>query len=257
MTVQEPDTPQISRVYNYVIGGDLHFEVDRQTAAKMMEILPAYPTWAKLNRQFLTWVAQQWQQEGVQHILDLGSGLPSAGHFHTVLPKAAILYTDNDRYAVSEGQKLISAYPNIRYEYGDLLEPEGILETASAFFGDKRDVAIGCIGVSYFLTDEQISNLAQLLYNWAAPGASIAVSHLELLDTPEGKQFEQEMYKRLAPMGLKTYWRTTEQIAALFAPWSLQKGARLEEWVERTGEITSADRVDDIFWMSGAVLVHG
>ncbi|NTW01982.1 MAG: hypothetical protein HGA19_11945, partial [Oscillochloris sp.] len=65
----------ISRIYDYMLGGRNNFEVDRLTAEQMLKVFPSYPRWARLNRWFLQMVAAQWGQSGHRHILDLGSGM--------------------------------------------------------------------------------------------------------------------------------------------------------------------------------------
>ncbi|NOK92089.1 MAG: hypothetical protein GFH26_640225n1, partial [Chloroflexi bacterium AL-N15] len=98
--------PNISRIYDYMLGGHNNFEPDRHAAEEVLKVFPAYPRWAKLNRWFLQLVAEQWAVQGQQRILDLGSGIPTQGHLHTILPDAKILYTDNDPIAVAYAREL-------------------------------------------------------------------------------------------------------------------------------------------------------
>jgi hypothetical protein len=256
MTIQATDTPQISRIYNYVIGGDLHFEVDRQAAASFIELIPSYPVWAKLNRHFITWIANRWKSEGRDQILDLGSGLPTEGHLHTVLPDARILFTDYDEYAVEVGKELLQSYPSLYYEHADIFQSDKIIETASKYFPPKPNIAIGLIGVSYFLPSEPIATLAQKLYDWAGPGSQLAISFIELLDTPEGKAFDEGIRPRLAKVNLNAYWRTIEDVEKLLYPWKLQEWSKLENLLEQGKHVTTADRLENSIWMSGAIFTR-
>ena len=157
--------PHIGRIYDYVLGGHHNFDIDRQAAKHLMELAPSYPKWARLNRWFLQLVAEQWATEGHTRILDLASGLPTQGHFHEIMPQAHILYSDNDPLSVTYGQQLLENVSTAEYILADLRDPQFLRDRASAFFGDEREVAIGLIGISYFLDDAQLAHLAQMLHD--------------------------------------------------------------------------------------------
>jgi hypothetical protein len=250
------ETPQISRIYNYVIGGDLHYEVDRKAAAQFIELLPSYPVWAKLNRHYLTWIAKRWKEAGRQHILDLGSGLPTAGHLHTILPQASILFTDYDQYAVEVGKELLEPYPTMHYEYADIFDYNTVIDAAQRHFAPQQNIAIGFIGVSYFLPSEPIEIAAQKLYQWAGPGSELAISFIELLDTPEGRTFDQGIRPRLAKANLTPYWRNIDEIVQLLHPWKLKEWGKFEDILEQAKTVTTADRLENSIWMSGAIFTR-
>lgn len=256
MTVQEPIKPQIARVYDYVLGGTQNFEEDRKVAAAMMDVIPSYPTWARLNRRFLTLVAKRWLAEGQTAVLDLGSGLPTQGHFHTIMPDAKILYSDYDTFCVSHGGELIAHLPNIKYVHGDLRNPQPLLQAASEFFKDQRKVAIGFIGVPYFLTEDVIAQTAQLFYDWAAPGTVMALSFLSLEDTEEGRAFDLGLQESMKPMNMRIYFRPTEKMVELMKPWRMVDSKRLEIWLNDPEAITQENSVNNALSMHGMLLVH-
>lgn len=256
MSVHEPIKPQISRVYDYVLGGTQNFEEDRKVAAAMMDVIPSYPTWARLNRRFLTLVAKKWLAEGQTAVLDLGSGLPTQGHFHTIMPDASILYSDFDTFCVSHGGELISHLPNTRYVHGDLRNPQPLLESASAFFQDRRKIAIGFIGVPYFLTEDVITQTARLFHEWASPGAVMALSFLSLEDTEEGRAFDLGLQESMKPMNLRIYFRPTEKMAELMKPWRMVDSKRLEIWLDDPEEVTKDNSFNNALSMHGMLLVH-
>src|SRR5579863_3780863 len=83
--------PNIARVYDYFVGGKDNFSADRQFARRAMEMAPKAPLSAHNNRAFLRRVVQYLVAEaGVTQILDIGSGLPTAGNVsevaHTINP---------------------------------------------------------------------------------------------------------------------------------------------------------------------------
>ena len=139
--------PQIGRIYDYVLGGTFNHEADRKAARAMMELIPAYPRWARYNRAYLAHVGKRWAKEGRKRVLDLGSGLPTQGHFNEHMPDAAILFSDNDPLSVAQGQQLLAYTPDMAYCQGDLRHPDVLVAEAASFFGAERVLAVGCIGV--------------------------------------------------------------------------------------------------------------
>ena len=94
--VNDPTRPHIGRIYDFMLGGHLNYEVDRLAAAEILKTAPNYPKWARLNRWFLQFVATEWAQAGREQVMDLATGLPTKGHFNDLMPDARILFSDND-----------------------------------------------------------------------------------------------------------------------------------------------------------------
>ena len=64
-------TPNIARVYDYLIGGKDNFAADRQVAQMALQIAPDGPKTARANRQFLKGVVHYLAAEaGVRQFLD-------------------------------------------------------------------------------------------------------------------------------------------------------------------------------------------
>jgi S-adenosyl methyltransferase len=106
------DRPSIARVYDYYLGGDANWAIDRefgdQVMAKFPQIVPA----AKANRQFLFRVVRHLMRQGVRQFIDLGAGLPTMDHTHSVADAfepgtARVVYADNEPVAVAHSQILL------------------------------------------------------------------------------------------------------------------------------------------------------
>lgn len=255
MTQQEPTQAQIARVYDYVLGGTHNYEVDRQAAARIMEVLPAYPSWARMNRAFLGMVAKEWEIQYCTDVLDLGSGLPSQGHFHTLINNASILYTDSDPFCVEVGSKMLAAFPMVEYKLVDLQEPEQIIKAIDGFF-DTRSIAIGFIGVMYLLPDEKVRQIAQLLHDWADSGSVMAITTLSVDEDPGAKELREALLERVRHMGLQPHFRTIEEVEPLIAPWKIVKSDRLERLIGKEQEVTTSHDASNLFRMHGALLEH-
>jgi len=248
--------PHIGRVYDYVLGGHHNFDVDRAMANHIMELMPSYPKWARLNRWFLQMVAEQWASDGHSRVLDLASGLPTQGHMHESIPGARILYSDNDMLSVTYGQQLVAQVPNVEYRLADLTKPETLIQEASAFFGDERQVTIGCIGVSYMLDDLALERLAQLLHDWSAPGSVMALTFIRASDRPEHLERMAAINQRFAQMGAYAYFRTTDQLAQLLAPWRIVTSQPLADWLGIDETAASEDTDSMLYKMFGILLEY-
>jgi O-methyltransferase involved in polyketide biosynthesis len=243
----------IGRIYDYVLGGHHNYEVDRKAAEEMKKLVPAYPRWARLNRWFLQLVASKWAEAGQTRVLDLASGLPTQGHFNEYLPKARILFCDIDPVSVLYGQQILAPTPNAVYVQTDLRAPEGILAEATAFFAAERKLAVGAIGILYFLTDEEIRSLMQKLHAFCAPGSVMAMSFVHVPEGPEAAFIHDLMKKTPTLVRINVHARTPDQMAELIKPWRLTVHRKAEEWLDVPEMLTGTDLALSIM---GALAEH-
>src|ERR1700744_468457 len=78
-------SPNIARVYDAFLGGKDNFAADRQGVESVVRVSPDGPAIARGNRAFLRRVVRYLTGEaGMTQLLDIGSGLPTAGNVHEV-----------------------------------------------------------------------------------------------------------------------------------------------------------------------------
>jgi hypothetical protein len=112
---QDGSRPNISRIYDYVLGGHHNVEADRAAAEQIKQVFLSYPRWARMNRWFLQLAAAQWVEQGFEHILDLGLGMLAQDNMHEVAPTARVLHTDRDPITVAYAQQVLGATERVRY----------------------------------------------------------------------------------------------------------------------------------------------
>ena len=232
----------ISRIYDYMLDGHNNFEVDRRAAEEVLKVFPAYPRWAKLNRWFLQLMGEQWAAQGQKRILDLGTGIPTQGHLHTILPDAKILYTDNDPIAVAYAKELLQNTPNVTFEQVDMRDATTVIKLAEQTFGADRQVAIGCIGISYFVDDTRLQELMQALHDWAAPGSVMAMTVPYSDFASEDGQQTAEFFKR---NNAELFLRHEPEIRTLCAPWNMTAIKPLTQWLDVRHLMQETDYVDN------------
>lgn len=246
--------PHTGRVYDYLLGGTQNFAADRQAADALAKLVPGVRAIAQLNRWFLQLVAARWAAEGYTRVLDLGSGLPTQGHFNEQIPKGRILFSDHDALSVTYGQQLLKDNPNMGYLHADMRQPQPLLDAAAQFFADNRQLAIGFIGLSYFLPDEDVRTLARTLHAFCAPGSVLAMSYF--LPVPESGPSAEllKVYTRM--LNTRFYMRTPELVAELLAPWRITEQDSVETWLDVPHLLTAEDRLSNQFKLQGLFAVY-
>lgn len=225
-----PSKPNIGRIYDYMLGGTQNYESDRLVTERLLELFPHIRIWTNLNRCFLKFIANKWADEGLTQVLDLGSGLPTQGHFNERLAHGRILFSDFDPSVVELAQELIKDRPNMRFLQADARAPEPILGEAGRFFGDDHRVGIGCIGLCYFLRDEELRELFAALHAFSAPGSQLAISNF--IPAASGSALETAAREYARKVGTPLFPRQPQELEQLLGPWQVVKHLPLAAWLD-------------------------
>jgi len=144
--------------------------------------------------------------------------------------------------------------PLVRFIQVDILDTQRLLAAADQQFGGERKVAIGCIGVAYFINDTNFARLIQVLHDWAAPGSALACSF------PYGNLSNQrtreimETFNRNS--GSELFIRDEITMSQLCSPWQLRELQPLARLLEVEHLIEEADHENIGADMYGAILEH-
>ena len=77
-------TPNVARMYDYLLGGKDNFAADRAAAEQLLAVIPDVAAIAADNRAFLGRSVRYLTGKGIRQFLDLGSGLPTRSNVHEV-----------------------------------------------------------------------------------------------------------------------------------------------------------------------------
>jgi len=177
--------PSPARIYDYMLGGDLHFDADARAAERILSVVPEIGDTAWANRGYhqraVTWIARQ----GGRQFLDLGSGLPTVGNTHEVVkkihPEARVVYVDNDPMVELHGQATLDTGGTVGVLCGDVREPDAILGNPSvkALIDPREPAGLLLTGVMNFVSDEADPwALVSRYVRAMAPGSYLSLSHL-------------------------------------------------------------------------------
>ncbi|TNC24848.1 SAM-dependent methyltransferase [Amycolatopsis alkalitolerans] len=229
------DRPSAARVYDYFLGGNTNYAIDREFARKIRERVPLIGQYMRTSRQFLGRAVRRCAELGITQFVDIGSGLPTAGNVHDVADETRpqhdthVVYIDNEPVALAHSTLLLAdtADPERhRAIAADLMRPEQLLTRVrdTGVVDLARPVALIVNAVLHFIKDENEPDSILAAYrNALAPGSLLVLSQM----TNEHPRSDEE---RQALEDLVAYYeettnpgqlRTTEEFARFFGDWEL------------------------------------
>lgn len=208
--------PHPARVYDYMLGGKDHYEVDRQLGEK---IPPFMRNAARENRAFMhravAWTAEQ----GVSQYMDIGTGIPTEPNLHQVVqrihPAARVVYADNDPIIMRHAEALLVGTPEGATDYieADIRTPEVILDAARAFLDFDRPITLSLIAIMHFIKDEYDPyGVLRTLVEALPSGSYLALSHVSL----DAYAAEGEKLNTVYTSTIESQNRSPEEITRFF-----------------------------------------
>ena len=173
-----------ARVWNYWLGGNDHYPVDRQVGDRILAFVPELVRSARADRHFLARAVRFLAAQGIRQFLDIGTGLPTVDNTHEVAqrlaPESRIVYVDNDPLVLVHARALLTSTPEGACDYidADAGDPEAILRQAARTLDFSQPVAIVMLGVLNFVIDHnQAIQVVRRLVDATVPGSYLVISH--------------------------------------------------------------------------------
>jgi hypothetical protein len=220
----DTSVPHIARVYDYLLGGQDNYAVDRRAGNRILAMMPEAARSARENRYFLGRAVRYLAGEaGIRQFLDIGTGLPTADNTHEVAqrvtPESRVVYVDNDPIVLAHADALLVGTPEgvTTYIDADANDPETILAEAARTLDFSQPVAIMMLAILNFVPDAgQARAIVGRLVDAVPSGSYLAISHPTAeVDTEALTKVMQFWNKKgSAPMTL----RTPAEITRLFDP---------------------------------------
>jgi hypothetical protein len=179
------DRPQSARVWNYWLGGQDNFPVDREVGDQIRTMLPGIVDIARADRAFLMRAVRHLTVEcEIRQFLDIGTGLPSANNTHEVAqllaPESHVVYVDNDPLVLAHARALLTSSPEgaTLYIDADVHEPDAILTQAAQILDFSEPIALMMLGiVNHIMDDEQAYSIVDRLLADLVPGSFLVLAH--------------------------------------------------------------------------------
>ena len=148
-----------ARMYDYYLGGKDNFAADRAAAEAAMAAAPGMELTARANRAFLGRAVRFLAESGIKQIIDIGTGIPTAGNTHQVAqeidPEIRVVYIDNDPMVLIHARALMETQSrgSTTVIQADLREPEAILAhpQVTSLIDFSRPVALNLVAILHFI----------------------------------------------------------------------------------------------------------
>lgn len=217
----DPTVPAPARMYDYYLGGTNNFPVDRETADKIMAIVPELSDSAWANRGFHQRAARWLAEQGIRQFIDIGSGLPTVGNTHEVvrpvIPDARVVYVDIDPMVLAYSEQLLMGNKYARVILADLREPDAVLghPEMQAMIDFSKPAGLLMTAVLHFVPPSSDPwGLVARYVGALAPGSYLALSHLTDEKTPA--RAVQTAVAAYAKATEHIYFRSKTDVARFF-----------------------------------------
>ncbi|WP_199434460.1 SAM-dependent methyltransferase [Qaidamihabitans albus] len=202
----DTEKPSAARMYDWYLGGNQNWAVDREFGKKIERIFPPIKDLATQNRRFLGRVVKAALDAGIRQFLDLGSGVPTVGNVHEIvrdhLPAdeaATVVYVDYEPVAAAHATLILerdgaTGWAGIVQE--DLRQPRKVLEdpVTRRLLDFDEPVCLLMIAVLHFVgNDDDPAGIVRHYSEKLVPGSWLAISHMtgEQATGEEAEQLER------------------------------------------------------------------
>jgi SAM-dependent methyltransferase len=204
--------PSIARVYDYVLGGREHFEIDRRAAHSFLNVVPEAAQMAKDNRHFVRrGVRYLVGEAGITQIIDIGSGLPTAGNVHEIAHRTNsavhVVYVDKDPMVLTHARAIFDDDDKTTVISGDLRTPETIFDDPQTrkLIDMDRPFAVLISGVLHHFSDKDDPfGAMEKVRARLSPGSYLLLSHF-LDEDPRSKDLERAFIEGLGSGRFRTW----------------------------------------------------
>ncbi|MFB9840223.1 SAM-dependent methyltransferase [Actinoallomurus acaciae] len=208
--------PSIARVYDYLLGGKDNFTPDRELGDQIKKALPEVHLGVRAQRMVLGRAIRYLVGEaGIRQLVDIGSGLPTAGNVHevarSIAPETHVVYADNDPIVLAHARALLAGSSGVAVIDRDLREPERLLEAPElrAEIDFDRPIGLLLCGIVHYVSDEEDpAGLIARLVAALPSGSHVFLHHLVEAGTPGEKAAEEAMRQGMG----RGFFRTPAQV---------------------------------------------
>jgi SAM-dependent methyltransferase len=171
-------------MYDFYLGGWDNYEVDREAAQRVIDVLPDIIPAARANRKFLHRSVRYLTESGIRQIIDIGTGIPTSPNTHEIAQSVAsdvrVAYVDNDPIVATHAGARLTGSGNTGFFLGDVREPRTILEhpTIGKLIDFDQPVALLLVAVLHFIKDdENPGRIVAELRDALPEGSHLVLSH--------------------------------------------------------------------------------
>jgi SAM-dependent methyltransferase len=220
-------TPSVARMYDWLLGGEDNYAVDREACEQLLAIAPPTRELALNNRRFLERVVTVLAAEyDIRQFVDHGSGLPTRRNVHQIAqsihPASRVVYIDNDPMVLAYAHTRMAENDGVAVLNADMLDTDAIFGSADVrrLIDPGEPTAALFVSVLHCLKDEaDPAGLVRRVAERLAPGSFVVVCQL-VSDDREVRDGVTELMRRVTH---DTWGRVRERadVESCLAGWDL------------------------------------
>jgi hypothetical protein len=245
-----------ARIYDFLLGGKDNYAADRAVAEQMLAINPEAAPSARRNREFILRAVRAMVEElGIDQIVDLGTGIPTAPTVHGVArainPEVVVAYVDNDPIVLAHDRALLAVEPGVVTVLGDLTDPPSVLDAPeiNELIDWSRPVGMIMAAVFHFVPPERAPERVVAAYrDRMAPGSAVAISMLTSTGAV-ADDMEQAKRQYRATQGLT--FRSRDEVAAFFAGFEPVEPGLVDPAAWRPTQVPPTETVGSRHFLAG------
>ncbi|GAA1613142.1 SAM-dependent methyltransferase [Nonomuraea maheshkhaliensis] len=189
----DPITPNVARMYDYLLGGKNHWPADREAAEQLLKVAPWGREAARSNRVFLGRAVEAVTADGVRLFIDIGSGLPTQDNVHEVAqrvqPGASVVYVDIDPVVHVHARPILTGNDSTRVVQADVRDIDAIPDHPDVrkLIDFEQPIAVVMGALLHLLTDaDDPADILDTLQEALPPGSALIFSYACTDDLEEG-----------------------------------------------------------------------
>lgn len=174
----EPGT--IARIRDCWLEGTHHTAAHQELGEHIVVCAPHLPYLVRAQRLLLGRMVRYLVEQGVTQFLDLGAGVPAAGHVHEIAPDAKVVYVDIDPSVAEDGRQMLAELPNAAYVQADARRPGDVLGAPQTqrLLDLDRPVAVLMIETLLHIADsDQPERMVAAYIEALSSGSYVGISH--------------------------------------------------------------------------------
>ena len=175
--------PNVSRAYDYLLGGRDHFPPDRELAGRLVALYPGVRQIGEENRRFLVRALDYVAAQGITQYVDLGAGLPTSPAVHEIVRRhdrtASVVYVDNDPVVINHLWALAAkGDDHMDAVAGDVARPAAVLDAVqvTGHIGRGQPVCLIAAMVLHFLDADTAREVTAAYVARLAAGSHVMIT---------------------------------------------------------------------------------
>ncbi len=231
-----PAQPSAARIYDYLLGGEDNYPVDRAAADQVLAIAPDQRRLAQENRAFAIRAVRVLEDAGLRQFIDLGTGFPTSPSVHEAArqagPAARVVCVDHDPIVHAHNTAQFAGDDQVASVHADIRRPAAILGHPDVLrlIDFDRPVGVLCVAVLHLISDaEDPAGIIAQFCGRMCSGSCLVLSQFASDSDPEAMAALRAV---AAGTPVETYFRPPDQISRFFDGLELLDPglASVQEW---------------------------